>query len=610
MGVFIKVKPDYSRDSGISPIGKQLISEYYLQQGETSPQDAFARAANCWSFGDSGLAQRLYDYVSRQWFGFASPVLSNAIDIDWPSTDFKTNSDWLKEWIKGNPIKAQPISCFLSYMADTREGIVGTWAETAWLTYAGGGIGIHAKLRSNEGKSTGVISNLHVTDAQMLACKQGDVRRGSAAVYLDISHPEFKEYLHMRRIGGDPKRKNFNLHNAVCIPNTFMKAVVNNEMWTFVDPASNIEYDKISARELWREILQVRSETGEPYLFFTDTANKALNQAQKDLGLIVHGSNLCNEIFLPTNEERTAVCCLSSPNIEKYDEWKDTNMIKDIVRTLDNVLEFFICTAPEGMKKAVFSATKERSIGVGIMGFHSYLQSKGVPFESGGFNSAAQFNYEVFKKIKNDCYEESEQLGKERGFPDDCIALKRRNANLIAIAPTANNSLIVGTSPSVEPWNSNCFVQNTRAGDFVIKNKHLQSLFNEKGFDEAQQEKLWNQIVQDDGSVQKIKELSKQEKDVFKTAFEIKQDWIIEHASVRQQFICQGQSINLFFLSGADKSYVERVHFDAWRKGLKGLYYFRTKSKVNAEKVQNKVEREALVDGTTINSATCLSCEG
>lgn len=608
-------------DDLLPVFGKQLLKDFYLEKGETTPQEAFARAAYAYSFGDDDFAKRIYDYASRNWFMYASPVLSNAPFLDFPHKDFHQNAEWLEQQVKSGALKlrGQAISCFLIHLTDTRQGIVDTWAETAHLTYLGGGIGIHCMLRTNEGKSTGAMANLHVTDSQMLACKQGDVRRGSAAVYMNVRHPEFREFLNMRRVGGKDTRKNFNLHNAIIIPDAFMEAVKTNSPWTFVDPNSGKEYETVSARELWREILTVRSETGEPYFFFEDTANRALPESQKKRGLKINGSNLCNEIYLPTNEERTAVCCLSSINLEKWDEWKDNEQfVPDLIRFLDNVLEFFVRTAPSEVYRAIYSAKMERALGLGAMGFHSLLQSKMIPFESGGLNSAAHLNGMIFNKIKKQAVEASKQLAVERGEPQDMIGTGLRNSHLLAIAPNSNNSAIIGTSPSIEPWDSNYFVSQTRAGDHVIRNKYLDRLLTDKGINTPE---IWKSIADHDGSVQHLEELDKNEKAVFKTAMELDQMWVIEHVATRQQFICQGQSTNLFFPAGAPKKYIEEVHWQAWKKGLKGLYYFRTKSKAKAEKVEREVTENKLVDGVEqaqvgIESVTeskepvCRSCEG
>jgi ribonucleoside-diphosphate reductase alpha chain len=399
--------------------------------------------------------------------------------------------------------------------------------------------------------------------------------------------------------GGDANRKCFNLFNAVNVTDAFMEAVQNDESWELRDPNTGDLADTIGARDLWQRILEARSRTGSPYINFIDTANRALPEQQRELGLRINGSNLCNEIHLPTNEERTAVCCLSSVNLEKYDEWKSTDMVKDLVRLLDNVLTFFIRNCPDELSKARYSAQRERSIGLGAMGFHGYLQSKGYPWES----IQAKFaNMDMFMDIIRDAREESMRLGAQLGEAPDMAGTGRRNAHLLAIAPNANSSIICGCTPSIEPLKSNAFTHRTRAGAHLIKNAHLEKYLDEAGINT---EETWKSIINNEGSVQHLDALSDDVKAIFKTAFEIDQGWVIDHASDRQVFICQGQSVNLFFPAGAQKSYINATHLRAWKKGLKGLYYFRTSSAVQADKIGTQVERSALKD-----AEECLSCHG
>ena len=573
---------DLSRDSLLSEQAMQLLKDYYMLPNEQSPQEAFARAALAYSGGDTWFAQRIYFYASQQWFMFSSPVLSNAPN-------------------HGDKFKALPISCFLTYVADTLQSLIEHNAEVAWLSVKGGGVGGHwSDVRGVSDKAPGPIPFMKVVDSQMTAYKQGKTRKGSYAAYLDVSHPDIVEFVNFKvPTGGDINRKCFNLFNAVNITDKFMDAMVADADWYLVDPFDQSIRDVMKARDLWQRILEARFRTGSPYLNFIDTANRALPEAQKKLGLKIHGSNLCNEIHLATSEDRTAVCCLSSVNLEKYDDWKDTNMVRDLIRFLDNVLQVFIDNAPFELDRARNSAMRERSLGLGAMGFHGYLQKLNVPFES---LSAKLINKQIFKYIKEQADAETILLGQERGEAPDMLGTGRRNAHLIAVAPNANSSIICNCSPSIEPIKSNSYVHRTRAGSHLVKNKYLQSVLVEYDRDD---EETWKSINQNEGSVQHLAFLSEAEKDTFKTAYEIDQLWVIEHAGDRQGFICQGQSVNLFFPTGSPKSYVNAVHLAAYKHDLKGLYYLRTSSNVQADKVGLKIERDALKD-----SEECLSCHG
>jgi ribonucleoside-diphosphate reductase alpha chain len=574
---------DLSRDSLLSEQAMQLLKDYYMLPNEQSPQEAFARAALAYSGGDTWFAQRIYFYASQQWFMFSSPVLSNAPN-------------------HGDKFKALPISCFLTYVADTLQSLIEHNAEVAWLSVKGGGVGGHwSDVRGVSDKAPGPIPFMKVVDSQMTAYKQGKTRKGSYAAYLDVSHPDIVEFVNFKvPTGGDINRKCFNLFNAVNITDKFMDAMVADADWYLVDPFDQSIRDVMKARDLWQRILEARFRTGSPYLNFIDTANRALPEAQKKLGLKIHGSNLCNEIHLATSEDRTAVCCLSSVNLEKYDDWKDTSMVRDLIRFLDNVLQAFIDNAPEyELDKARNSAMRERSLGLGAMGFHGYLQRRNVPFES---LSAKLINKQIFKYIKEQADAETILLGQERGEAPDMLGTGLRNAHLIAVAPNANSSIICNCSPSIEPIKSNSYVHRTRAGSHLVKNKYLQSVLAEYDRDD---EETWKSINQNEGSVQHLAFLSEAEKDTFKTAYEIDQLWVIEHAGDRQGFICQGQSVNLFFPTGSPKSYVNAVHLAAYKHDLKGLYYLRTSSNVQADKVGLKIERDALKD-----SEECLSCHG
>ena len=580
----IKIKPE--RDKLLSAQASTLLTDFYLVDGETSPQEAYARASVAYSAGDKELAQRVYDYVSQGWFMFSSPILSNA-----PKP--------------GEKAKALPISCFLSYVGDSLEGLIGHHAETAWLSVKGGGVGGHwSDVRGVTEKSVGVMPMLKVTDGQMTANKQGKTRKGSYAGYLDIGHPEIIEFVNFKLpTGGDINRKCFNLFNAVNIPDAFMTAVREGRQWELKCPNTGEVQDTIDARKLWQKLLEVRFKTGSPYLNFIDTANKYLPEFQKKMGLSIKGSNLCNEIHLVTDEERTAVCCLSSVNLEKYDEWKQTSMVADLVTFLDNVLEEFIENAPQELSKAVYSASRERSIGIGAMGFHSYLQSKNIAWESWEATSA---NYSMFKDIKDQALKQTQVLAGERGECPDGKGYGVRNAHLLAIAPNANSSIICGSSASIEPIKSNMYVHRTRAGAHVVKNAELERVLTEY---EQNNEETWDSILANDGSVQHLEFMTDHDRDVFKTAFELDQLWVVEHAAKRQEFICQGQSVNVFFPSGADKSYVNQVHLKAYVAGLKGLYYLRTAAGKTGDKVGTKVIRNALKDFEG-DADECISCQG
>lgn len=439
------------------------------------------------------------------------------------------------------------------------------------------------------------------SNGRSLVC--GNTRKGSYAAYLDVSHPDILEFLNLRvPTGGDENRKCFNLNNAVNLSDAFMNAVLENKEWQLIDPATKEVKETMLARELWHRILEVRFRTGEPYFFFSDTANKHLPQPLKDKGLKIHGSNLCNEVFLSTSKERSAVCCLSSVNLEYFDDWKNTTLVEDAITFLDNVLEYFIQHAPAELHKAIFSAKSERSLGLGTMGFHSYLQRKNIPFES---PIAKGVNRKIFAHIKQKAVEQTERLAQTRGEYLDGIGTGRRNSHLMAIAPNANSAIILDTSPSIEPWKSNAFTHRTRAGSFLQKNIYLDAKLKTKGLSDEEYNQTWQSIILNRGSVQHLECLTEYEKAVFKTAFEIDQMWLIEHASDRQEFICQGQSLNLFFPAGSDKAYVNAVHLSAWKKGLKGLYYLRTETGVTGEKVSTKIERKALKDYDE-----CISCQG
>ena len=586
------VKIDYSKDKLLTEFSKKTLQDRYLVGDEKSPQEAFARAAEAFA-DDEAHAQRIYDYASNLWFMFATPVLSN-----------------------GGTKRGLPISCFLNYVDDSREGITGHYTENAYLSSMGGGIGggwsdvrAQGTKTSKGSESTGVIPFMKVVDAEMLAFSQGVTRRGSYASYLHMSHPEIEEFLDVRKpTGGDVNRKCINLHHGVVIPDKFMEIIHRaaheenfNDDWELIDPHSGEVKKVVSARTLWVKLLQNRMETGEPYLMFEDAVQADLPDFQKRKGLKVNHSNLCSEITLATNEERTAVCCLSSVNLEYYDEWKKhPAFISDLVRFLDNVLTFFIANAPDELERARYSAERERSIGLGAMGFHAYLQKNGIPFE-GAMATAA--NLEMFKYIKSNAQKETERLAVEKGACPDDDSCSVRNAHLLAVAPNASSSIICGnTSPSIEPYRANAFTQKTKSGSYLMKNKFLEEVLDKYG---QNIDSTWTSIITNKGSCQHLDFLSDEEREVFKTAVEINQAWVVEHASMRQDYICQSQSVNLFFPPDVNKADLHNIHMLAWAKNMKTLYYLRSEAISRADNVSNKVKREIIFE-----QADCLNCEG
>lgn len=585
---YLGIKIDRTKDNKLSEQARKLLKDYYQLKEETSAQQSYARAAVAYSYGDMDLAQRIYDYVSEGWFMFASPVLSNAP-------------------LPGTKVKSLPISCFLTYVPDSLEGLIDHSAELRWLSVKGGGVGGHwSAVRAVSEKAPGPMPFLHTVDADMTAYRQGRTRKGSYAAYMDISHPDIIEFVNMRIPTGDVNRKNLNLHHAVNVTDSFMRAVERDEVWDLVDPDDGTVRDSMRARKLWELLLETRYRTGEPYLNFIDTANRALPQTMKDKGLRIHGSNLCNEIHLPTSEDRTAVCCLSSVNLEKYDEWSKTPMIRDLIRFLDNVLQFFIDNAGDEISRARYSAQQERSLGLGAMGWHSYLNRHRIPFDS---EDADKKNVEVFEYIKTQAVKETEKLAEERGECPDMEGTGRRNSHLLAIAPNANSSIIVSTSPSIEPLKANAYTHRTRAGSHLVKNIYLEEELEKVGKND---QTTWSSIITNGGSVQHLDFLSDEVKDVFRTAIEIDQDAIVRQGGHRQEFLCQGQSLNVFFPSGADRGSLHKVHYNAWKYGCKGLYYLRTETSNKAENVSIKVKREALKDyeSQAMSQEECVACQG
>lgn len=617
---YLGITIDYEREKDLNDFSLNTLKDRYFWKDETYAQEAFARAsvysATYRGVTDFDLAQRLYDYASKSWFMFSTPLLSN-----------------------GGTTRGLPISCFLNFVPDSRGGLSSHYDENIWLTSSGGGLGgywgdvrSNGVSTSNGSQSTGSIPFMHVVDSQMLAFNQGVTRRGAYAAYMDINHPEIEEFIAMRKTtGGDLNRKCLNLHNGIVLSDEYLYAVEHDLPWRLIDPKSKQAVKTVPARDLWWQLVHTRAETGEPYIVNADRCNEYLPQQQKDLGLTVRQSNLCSEITLPTSEERTAVCCLSSVNLEYFDEWKEEeNFISDLVTMLDNTLEHFIDNAVDeyphksvdtleefmgyvgedktGFAKAAYSAYRERAIGLGAMGFHSYLQRNGLSFEG---MYAASFNNRAFKHIKERATEASRSLAGLRGEAPDMAGSGLRNSHLLAIAPNASSSIICGgTSPSIEPTRANVFTHKTLSGSYRVKNKYLEQLLESKGINN---EKTWKDISAAQGSVAGLTALSEEEKNTFKTAPEINQIWVIEHAYQRQPYVCQSQSVNTFFEpppSNAPQEthdeyleYVNNVHWAGANK-LKSMYYYRTTAARNAENVNVKIPRINLEDGE------CLSCEG
>tara|TARA_R110000787_G_scaffold17804_4_gene55160 strand:- start:518 stop:2287 length:1770 start_codon:yes stop_codon:yes gene_type:complete len=585
---YLGISIETDKDKLLSKQAAKLLKDYYCVDGEDSPQMAFARAAKAYCYSDTKLAQRIYNYVSNKWFMFASPVLSNA-----PKPNEK--------------VKALPISCFLSYVPDTLEGLIEHTSELRWLSVKGGGVGGHwSDVRSVSDIAPGPIPFLHTVDADMTAYRQGKTRKGSYAAYMDVSHPDIMEFLTVRIPTGDVGRKCLNIHHAVNVTDEFMTAVEDDEDWNLIDPNESESRETYKARKIWETILETRFRTGEPYINFIDTANRYLPKPMKKKGLKIHGSNLCNEIHLPTNDERTAVCCLSSLNLELYDEWKDTDVVKDLITFLDNVLQFFIDNAPDEISRARYSATQERSLGLGAMGLHSLYQKNRIPFDS---LQAKTLNEEIFKKIKEDAVEQTKILGKEKGEAPDMKGTGKRNAHLLAIAPNANSSMITGCSPSIEPHKANAYTHRTRAGSHLIKNKYLKEELQKINQDTPE---VWTSIITNGGSVQHLDFINGSMKEVFRTAIEINQRVIIEQGGDRQKYLCQGQSLNIFFPAGASKNYLHDVHMKAWKDECKGLYYLRTETSHRAENVAEKVKLNKLKDYSedVQSEEDCPACEG
>ncbi|MBW3559658.1 MAG: ribonucleoside-diphosphate reductase subunit alpha [Proteobacteria bacterium] len=590
-----KVEVDRSRDDLLTDFGKKTLEDRYLLAGE-SYQDMFARVATAYA-DDADHAQRMYDYMSRLWFMPATPVLSN-----------------------GGADRGLPISCFLNAVSDSLEGIQSVWNENVALASNGGGIGTYwGGVRSigekvkGAGQTSGIIPFIRVMDSLTLAISQGSLRRGSAAVYLDIHHPEIEEFLEIRKPSGDFNRKSLNLHHGISITDEFMEAVREGALFGLRSPKTGEVMRQVDARSLWQKILEIRLQTGEPYLIFSDTVNRALPSHQRELGLKVTQSNLCSEIMLPTGmdhhgRQRTAVCCLSSVNAETFLEWRDhPTFIEDTFRFLDNVLQDFIDRAPPAMADAIYAASRERSVGLGLMGFHSFLQGQGVPFESA---LAKSWNRRLFRHLRSRADAASRMLAAERGACPDAAdrGVMERFSHKLAIAPTASISIICGgTSAGVEPIPANIYTHKTLSGSFAVKNPYLQRLLAERGLDTAE---TWSSILENEGSVQHLDALTPDEKDVFKTAFELDQRWIIELAADRTPEICQSQSLNVFLPGDVDKFDLHMIHWSAWERGVKSLYYLRSKSVQRAAFAgADSAAEKAVKVAARVDYEECLACQ-
>lgn len=597
---YMGIKIDLEKDKLFDELGIKRLKESYMRDDETSPQERFAYVSA--SFGSNPEhSQRLYNYASNHWLSYSTPILSY-----------------------GRSKRGLPISCFLNYVEDTAEGLVDNLSETNWLSMFGGGVGIGFGIRSADDKSTGVMPHLKIYDASSLAYRQGRTRRGSYAAYLDISHPDLIPFLEMRKPTGDPNVRCLNLHHGINITDDFMQIIEKcmvdptaNDDWELRDPHSGEVREVVSAKHLWQQILELRMHTGEPYIHFIDTSNRGLPQFLKDKGLKVHQSNLCSEIILPTNEERTAVCCLSSLNLEYYDDWKDSELfLRDVAEMLDNVLQYFIDNAPDSISRARYSASRERSIGVGALGFHAFLQKNNVAFEG---VMAKVLNNKIFKHIRGKLDEANLQLGTERGEAPDAVGSGQRFSHLMAIAPNASSSIIMGnTSPSIEPYRANAYRQDTLSGSFLNKNRWLDKVIREQlsleeGMDSGKYADIWSSIIANDGSVQHLDWMDEHTKEVFKTSMEIDQRWVIEHAADRQVYIDQAQSLNVFFRPDSHIKYIHAIHFLAWKKGVKTLYYCRSEKLAKADKVSKRIERDVIkeIDMTAIAGGNdCIACEG
>ena len=619
---YLGINLDLDRDHNFNEQGLILLERYYAEEGREGVQKAIARVANCFSFGDKEFAQRVYDGISQhRWFP-SSPIFSNAILGNWLGDYWKDKEAGqnLADYWQGPDPKAMPIACFLAYLEDSIKGQVETAAELSYLSVMGGGTAVHSMIRATSDKAPGPIPYIKTLDGVMGYYRQGKTRRGSTAVYLDIKHPDVPEFIRMRHPSGsgDAARKIDNrkgVHLALNITDEFQEAVDNDADWTFECPHTGEAKQTVKARKLWEDILEAREFTGEPFLLFIDTVNRAHPGYQLERGLKANGSNLCTEITLATTAQRTAVCCLSSYNLERHEEQNGGAIIADMVRFLDNVIEWFIHFAPPELERAVASAKAERAIGIGFMGWAYYLMKNNIPFEGGGFGSAIADIHYIHGSLHRAGISASADLAKERGEPSDLAGIGRRNSHIFAIAPNVNSSVLCNTSPSCEPLSSNAYTQKSRAGIHLVKNKYLEYWIQDYVMKLPYEERhdfisdFWNDVVAHNGSVQHIEWMREHTKKIFKTTWEIDQHWVVEQAEQRQQYICQAASTNLSFLPGTDRAYINSVHLKAMRgRKCKSLYYLRTGSEQAADTIKT-IQRRPLADWKS-DSETCVSCEG
>lgn len=592
-----KIEIDYSRDELFDILGMTRLRDSYMKPEEKSPQDRLAFVSAMFA-SNQEHAQRMYDYASKHWVSYATPILAF-----------------------GKDKKGMPISCFLSYIDDTASGLVNTWAEVAHLSMLGGGVGVGVGIRSADKKSVGVMPHLKTYDASSLAYRQGETRRGSYAAYLNIDHPDIMMFTEMRKPTGDQNMKCINLHHGINVTDKFMQIIENcmkddkfDDSWELKDPKDGSVKEVVSAKRLWERLIEMRLTTGEPYLHFIDTSNRHLPETQKALGLSVKQSNICTEITLATDYDRTAVCCLSSFNLVHFDSYKNNyQFFRDVMEFLDNVLTYFIENAPDEIKRAKYSAMRERAIGLGALGFHTMLQNKGIAFES---VMAKSVNIKIFKTIREHLDRGNLELGAERGSPPDMEGTGKRFSHTTAIAPNASSSIIMGNiSPSIEPLRANCYRQDTMSGSYLHKNQNLDKLIKEKcaADPSLKYDEIWNKIMNDDGSVQKMDIFDENEKAIYRTALEIDQRWVIEHAADRQPEIDQAQSVNVFFRPTAHIKYLHAVHYSAWKQGLKSVYYCRSDKIRKADKVSQSIERNIIAEldmTKLVEGDECLSCQG
>lgn len=594
-----QIQLDFSRDKLFDQLGKTRLKESYTKVEESSPQERFAFVSAAFASNEAH-AQRLYEYSSKHWLSYATPILSF-----------------------GKSKRGLPVSCYLNYLADTSKDLVNNLSETNWLSMAGGGVGVHVAIRGADEKSVGVMPHLKTYDACTMAYKQGS-RRGSYAMYLDISHPDIIQFLEMRKPTGDANMRTLNLHHAVNIPDKFMQIIERcmtdenaNDDWELIQPNTGKVQEVVSAKALWMKLLELRIQTGEPYIWFIDRANEGVPDYQKAIGLKNHGSNLCSEVSLITSPERTAVCCLSSVNLEYFDSWKSNELfLRDTLEMLDNVLTYFIANAPDEISRARFSAERERSVGVGALGYHAYLQQKNIAFEG---VVAKSVNNQIFSHIRKGLDKANLELANERGACPDAadFGVMKRCSHVMAVAPNASSSIIMGnTSPSIEPFAANAYRQDTSSGAYLTKNKYLDKILIElaKGKDVNWYDETWASIVANDGSVQHLDCLDEYTKEVFKTFIEIDQRWVIEHSADRQVFVDQAISTNVAFRPDVNIKYLHAVHFQAWKQGLKSMYYLRSSKLRKADKVGQRVVRKRIEDEidltAMVNNESCLACEG